>query len=364
MLRRDFLRGAAAMPFLARLQSVPAWDPPLHAMDTWFWREKGIDAPGEAALLKRLGYAGLALSWGQKHAERLRAVRDAGLAVPGIYVVADLDQDDGPLLKGVAALGVPAWLALTSRSRKRSDPSGDEAAASLARRWAGACPSVVLYPHVGFWMEKVSDAVRVAAAGDVGLQFNQYHWMVADGGRDLDALLETAGPRLKGVSINGSGTLPSILPLGEGDYDVLPLARALAKRGFAGPLSHQGYSIQGRLPERLEAAMKAWTNLKGRAQARAEDAVKDARAHVFVSGGVQGVGYRAWTDREASRRGLHGWVRNLDDGRVEALFQGPKDAVEAMVEACGRGPVSARVSSVEKSWEDPDPVLKGFSVRP
>lgn len=67
---------------------------------------------------------------------------------------------------------------------------------------------------------------------------------------------------------------------------------------------------------------------------------------VRIEGRVQGVFYRGWTVDEASRRGLRGWVRNRRDGSVEALFAGPKDAVDEMVAACLKGPSAARVTGV------------------
>lgn len=69
--------------------------------------------------------------------------------------------------------------------------------------------------------------------------------------------------------------------------------------------------------------------------------------HVVVRGLVQGVGYRAFVEHEAHRRGLHGWVRNRRDGSVEAVFIGPREAVEAMIEACRRGPYAARVEAID-----------------
>ena len=68
---------------------------------------------------------------------------------------------------------------------------------------------------------------------------------------------------------------------------------------------------------------------------------------VRISGRVQGVGFRAWTEREARRLGLSGWVRNRPDGDVDALFCGTPDAVDAMLAACRRGPRLARVQHVE-----------------
>lgn len=75
------------------------------------------------------------------------------------------------------------------------------------------------------------------------------------------------------------------------------------------------------------------------------------RAHVWVAGRVQGVWFRGATAEEAARLGLAGWVRNLPDGRVEAVFEGPRQAVEAAVAWCRHGPRSARVDELELCWE-------------
>jgi acylphosphatase len=73
---------------------------------------------------------------------------------------------------------------------------------------------------------------------------------------------------------------------------------------------------------------------------------------VLVRGRVQGVGFRAWVAQTAMARGLAGWVRNRRDGSVEAVFVGPVDAVGAMIESCGQGPLTARVTSVEATEAD------------
>ena len=74
--------------------------------------------------------------------------------------------------------------------------------------------------------------------------------------------------------------------------------------------------------------------------------------HVTIRGRVQGVGYRAWVERTALTRGLEGWVRNCRDGSVEAVLAGPADAVQAMVEACRRGPFNARVDALDERDAD------------
>lgn len=77
------------------------------------------------------------------------------------------------------------------------------------------------------------------------------------------------------------------------------------------------------------------------------------RVHVFVSGVVQGVGYRYSTMNQARFLGLRGWVRNLPDSRVEAVFEGSKEAVEGMIRWCRRGPIGAVVKEVVVEYEEP-----------
>lgn len=86
------------------------------------------------------------------------------------------------------------------------------------------------------------------------------------------------------------------------------------------------------------------------------------RAHVYISGLVQGVFFRAWTRDEAIKRGVDGWVRNLPDGRVEAVFEGEKEDVEKMVQLCWQGPPGAMVSNVEVHWEEPQGEV-GFKIK-
>jgi acylphosphatase len=91
--------------------------------------------------------------------------------------------------------------------------------------------------------------------------------------------------------------------------------------------------------------------------------------HVSVRGRVQGVGYRAWVEDQAIALGLEGWVRNRQDGSVEAVFSGAEDLVTAMIAACRHGPSFARVDAVQDEVANPDELkLRGagerFSVLP
>ena len=104
----------------------------------------------------------------------------------------------------------------------------------------------------------------------------------------------------------------------------------------------------------------AYLSLASEPAAMSED--DRVRAHVFVSGRVQGVYYRANTRDTARETGVDGWVRNRRDGRVEAVFEGPRAAVESMVEWCHEGSPAASVDDVEASYGEPEGV-EGFEIR-
>jgi acylphosphatase len=87
------------------------------------------------------------------------------------------------------------------------------------------------------------------------------------------------------------------------------------------------------------------------------------RAHVYVSGSVQGVFFRDSARQQAEQLGLAGWVKNLPDGRVEALFEGPPEGVREMIQWCQGGPPHATVEDVDAEFEASGGDLKGFEVR-
>lgn len=87
------------------------------------------------------------------------------------------------------------------------------------------------------------------------------------------------------------------------------------------------------------------------------------RAHLWIEGRVQGVFYRAWTRDLANKIGLKGWVKNLPDGRVEAVFEGPEEKVQMAINQCWQGPPAARVTDIEIKWEEPEGDLEGFEIR-
>ncbi|MBS7622192.1 acylphosphatase [Candidatus Bathyarchaeota archaeon] len=88
-----------------------------------------------------------------------------------------------------------------------------------------------------------------------------------------------------------------------------------------------------------------------------------ARVHVYVSGFVQGVFFRHETKKHADRLGVKGWVRNLPDGRVEAVFEGDQEAVEEMLKFCKKGSLGAKVKNVEVNSEEWRGEFQKFSIR-
>jgi acylphosphatase len=88
-----------------------------------------------------------------------------------------------------------------------------------------------------------------------------------------------------------------------------------------------------------------------------------SRAHLLITGKVQGVFYRANARDEARRLGLTGWVKNLPDGRVEAVVEGQEEQVKKLIDWCHRGPPAATVRDVDVRWEDYEGEFAGFQVR-
>ena len=94
----------------------------------------------------------------------------------------------------------------------------------------------------------------------------------------------------------------------------------------------------------------------------AVESTDHCRRRVLISGLVQNVWFRAMTAKQAARAGVRGWVRNLADGRVEAVLEGSADAVNEMIDFCSRGPELARVDRIEVVEESPEN-LEDFRVR-
>ena len=90
--------------------------------------------------------------------------------------------------------------------------------------------------------------------------------------------------------------------------------------------------------------------------------MKSVRAHVLIIGLVQGVSFRSSTKRKADSLGLRGWVKNLENDTVEAVFEGPDDKVREVLEWCSKGPPSARIDDMETELRNYTGDLEGFEI--
>ncbi len=89
---------------------------------------------------------------------------------------------------------------------------------------------------------------------------------------------------------------------------------------------------------------------------------KITRAHIYIEGRVQAVSFRYWALRQAQGLRLTGWVKNLADGRVEAVFEGPKKEVEKIIKKCRKGPMLAGVKHIDVIWEKPKGEFTFFQI--
>lgn len=249
-------------------------------MDTHDAQRRSLAA--QAAMLKELGYDGAGHLWLDQVPERLATLHAAGLKLFQVYVrlsiAPDADPPFDPRLKEVLALldGQETMLAVLITGGRPSDTSRDARAVALVREVADlARPrgvKLALYPHVGDWLERVEDALRVVRQADrpnVGVMFNLCHWIKVDAEENLRPLLRAALPRLWAVTINGSdrgadlraGKGRWIAPLDTGDFDVAHLMRILNDLGYGGPVGLQCYGIPGDAREHLARSMTAWRKL-------------------------------------------------------------------------------------------------------
>ncbi len=85
-------------------------------------------------------------------------------------------------------------------------------------------------------------------------------------------------------------------------------------------------------------------------------------ARIYILGFVQGVGYRYFVKSNARKLGLKGWAKNTEDGRVEILAQGPKEAIEKLIKICEKGPFLSEVKSVQIEWEETAEKFQSFDI--
>ncbi|MDR0706143.1 MAG: sugar phosphate isomerase/epimerase [Planctomycetaceae bacterium] len=253
-------------------------------MDTHDEKHRTIEQQNE--MLSQLGFDGVAHLWLKGLPERVASAKKYSLNVTQVYFQVNLDANppfDQDLSKVLPCLkGQGTQLALLINGGKPSDISRDEKAVEIINQINETAKQsevqVVLYPHVGAWLEKVADTVRIAEKFNkqypnrkIGVMFNLCHWTAIDKSENLEQVLTLAEPYLKSVTINGSDTPEEIQskkgnrlqPLDSGSFNIATFLSLLKKIDYQGPVGLQCYGIRGDAQEHLTRSIKTWRSLNG-----------------------------------------------------------------------------------------------------
>jgi sugar phosphate isomerase/epimerase len=274
--RRGFIQGAAACCMAANID-VRGFDADGTAglPNPVFAYEFGDISPDQqAGFARQYGFAGTVFDHARQIPERLHALDEAHLQLFFLWLTVDLSHGQINYEPGMEAAiealqgrGTIVWVALQGAG---SDPEVEgraiQAVDHISDLASRSNLRVALYPHYGFYLARFKDVVRVAervGRSNVGATFNLCHELRSGFEPDFHQVLESAIPRLYGVTINGAdrqgkdwNTL--IQPLGRGDYDVAELVRTIAKAGYRGAFGIQCYGLKGDPGVYLRQSMAAW----------------------------------------------------------------------------------------------------------
>jgi sugar phosphate isomerase/epimerase len=223
----------------------------------------------QAETLAGLGYAGIGYSGTGDLDERLEAFKRHNIRIFNIYVACNLNtepmygEDLKAAIKRLKDTGVTIWL--TVQGHADNDGKAVQAVTEIADLAAASNLQVALYPHDGFFVADIEDALRIVRQIDrknLGVTFNLCHELNAGNEARFDELLEQAAPRLFVVSINGAdhegGWDKLIQRLGEGSFDLNRLLRKLLSLQYEGPIGLQCYQVPGDIRANLEHNMTQW----------------------------------------------------------------------------------------------------------
>jgi sugar phosphate isomerase/epimerase len=259
---------------------------PLFALSNGVADEKHPTPESQAAMLAELGYDGIGPSGTQGIPEMLAALDKHDLAMHALYIGLNLDDDqpayDPALPEVIATLKgreTIIWLYVRSSAHKspstEADPRAVEIIREVARMADASGLKVALYPHTGFYVARVEDAVRLAKKVDrpnVGVTFNLCHWLKVGSELEMKSLMELALPHLFLVTINGADADAGpqanwdrlIQPLDAGSFDVCRFMQTLIELGYKGPVGLQCYAVPGDKYENLKRSMAAWKKISAR----------------------------------------------------------------------------------------------------
>lgn len=244
---------------------------PFFVFDNGTGRDQKMPLEEQAELVKRTGYAGLGYTGALRIPEMLQALESRGLKMFSIYVAVRLDGErpgyDAALPEAIRQLkghGTAIWLTVQGNA-----PDGEERAVRMVREVADMAAEsglrVVLYPHLGLYVGRIEDALRIRKLADranVGVSFNLTHFLAVKDEANLDQRLREALPYLELVSINGAehegGWDRLIQPLDRGAFDVFGFLRKLTAAGYKGPIGLQCYQVPGDIEDNLRRSMAVW----------------------------------------------------------------------------------------------------------
>lgn len=238
----------------------------------------------QATILADLGYAGMGYTGVNNIPAVLEALESRGLKMFSTYLRVNLKEGEAPYdpglpvaIKQMKGHGTALWLHVHG-SRSPSDDLDERAVTvigEIADMAQAAELPVVLYPHTGFYVATMADAVRVVKKIDrdnVRASFNLCHYLKQNGEKELQARLKDAMPYLSLVSINGADSGDTrnmnwdrlIQTLDRGTFDLGPALRQLKDAGYKGPIGLQCYNIRGDIRENLKKSIQAWHKLSAR----------------------------------------------------------------------------------------------------
>jgi sugar phosphate isomerase/epimerase len=264
--------------FWGSLHAQP-FQPKMFCFEDAFLKVHTDSSDYQAELLNRFGFDGMELMGLDSIDNKIKSLEKYNLRLFMVYIQIDMEKDHPydprlpDFIKKMKDRGVTLWLHVHSDKYGPSDPLGDKQCVAILQDLADFANdfnvSIALYPHYGFWLEKVEDAVRLTKKinrRNVGAVFNLCHFLKADEKDLLEIKLKQAIPFLSVVSINGADDGNTnkmdwtrlIQPLGKGSYDVIKVLRLLRDNNFSGPVGLQCYNIPGEPADFLKLSIETW----------------------------------------------------------------------------------------------------------
>ena len=257
----------------------------VYALDFAFYSSSGVyDFGAQCEMMKAIGYDGLHFSaWDGRRWQTTRQLADAknkyGIDISGIYIVLDLSQGaDHPVNSGILTmlehLEGCTTVNLSIRSAGAGLKPGDERGYEPVQAWLQHALAIcerrgidlLLYPHIGFWMEGHAIAVRLNQEINhplLGIVYTGFHWYALEGGNPLPVLRDVL-PYLRQVHLSGSrrsplgfGQVATIEPLDVGECDNLAIICGLKSLRYAGPIGYLGWDEGGNPYNKLKRSHDA-----------------------------------------------------------------------------------------------------------